>query len=607
MSLSFVKSDPSNSKIAMLIGITLVLSFIYFARVIVIPIALAVLITFLLVPTVNWLERWYFSRVPAVITVTCLSLGLFLGVTFAITQQINSLIDSYPEYEENIAAKIAQYNERGRDGMLDKFHIVAERLYEQLDQAKKKTGTDLQTSKDNEISQAQPVKIVQDGSLGVSELWNIVSPVLEPLANLGLVIVLVIFMLINREDLRDRFISLVGVNQLTDTTRALEDAGERISRYLLMQLLINCGYGVAVGLGLWLIGVPYALLWGSFAALLRYIPYLGAWLSALLPIALSLLISPEWNTAFMVIALFLALELITNMVFEPLLYGRGIGVSQAALLITVAFWTWLWGPVGLILASPLTVCLAVLGRYVPFLRFLDILLGDRPTLSPVHRYYQRLLAKDEDEASDIVETHINKDSLVTALDNIVIPALTLARIDLRAGKLDEESHQAIINLSREILENQPNTFLTANELSPNTITAKSSQDARTSVLVIPARDASDELIADIFASLVDPNRFDIYKTSSSVMVSEILALIETQPPHVLVILSIPPGGIAHIRYVCKRIISHYPELRVVVGRLGLYTEDHEDNRRRLTEGTENHIVFSLTDTVSELNKLSTLD
>lgn len=600
----FIKSDLSNSKISMLIGIALVLSFMYWARVIVIPVALAVLITFLLVPTVNWLEKWHFSRVPAVIIVTFFSLSFFLGASYTITQQINSLIDSYPEYEENITAKITQYNERGRDSLLDKFHSVAERLYEQLDQAKNKADSGVLTSKENEASNAQPVRIVQDGSYGLSDLWHIAVPVFEPLANLGLVIALIIFMLINREDLRDRFITLVGVNQLTDTTRALEDAGERIGRYLLMQFLINCGYGIAVGIGLWLIGVPYAVLWGSLAALLRYIPYLGAWLSALFPIALSLLISPEWSIALMVIALFLILELIANMVAEPLLYGRGIGVSQAALLITVAFWTWLWGPVGLILASPLTVCLAVLGRYVPFLKFLDIILGDRPTLSPVHRYYQRLLAKDEDEASNIIESYTETESTGNVLDDIIIPTLALARIDLRSGKLDEISQKEMINLSREVLENH--LALVSYE-SNNSSTESNLLKTKTKVLAIPVHDASDELAVDMLPSLIDSNRFEIHTASSGTMVSDMLTLIETQSPDVLVLLSIPPGGIAHTRYACKRVVSRFPKLRIVVGRLGLYVEDQEYNRKRLAEIGESHVVFSLGEVVSELNKISTLD
>ena len=295
---------------------------------------------------------------------------------YGVTRQISSLLDEYPKYEQNVTAKITKLRERGRTGLLDKVEIVSDRLSQQL---ARKRVQDMSVD-EVELAQAQPVRVVEDGAFSLSQLWSVAGPVLEPIALAGLVLVLVLFMLINREDLRDRLISLVGVGQLAGTTRALEEAGERLSRYLLLQLIINTGFGVAVAIGLWLIGLPYAPLWGFFAALLRYIPYLGPWLAALLPLALSVLISRDWSVALMVVALFGALELVTNMLIEPLAYGRGIGVSQAALLVAVAFWTWLWGPVGLVLASPLTVCLVVLGRYVPSLKFLDTLLGDRPTL-----------------------------------------------------------------------------------------------------------------------------------------------------------------------------------------------------------------------------------
>lgn len=611
MKLSFVKSDTSYSFISMLISIALVLAFMYWARVIVIPVALSILITFLLVPTVNWLEKIYIPRVLAVILMTVISLSLFLGATYAITKQIDSLVDSYPQYEDNITAKISQINEQGSSGLFDKFHSVAERLYEQLEQAQKDSKIQkISSSGSQEASHAQPVKIVEDSPFHFSALWGIAGPVLEPLANIGLVIVLIIFMLINREDLRDRFIALVGIGQMTDTTRALEDAGDRISRYLLIQLFINCCYGMAVGIGLWLIGVPYFILWGSFAALLRYIPYLGAWLSALLPIALSLLISPDWSIALMVIALFLMLELVTNMIAEPMLYGRGIGVSQAALLVTVAFWAWLWGPIGLILASPLTVCLAVLGRHVPFLKFLDILLGDRPTLSSSQRYYQRLLAKDEDEASDIIERYIEDDSMVHAFDKIIIPALSLARADLRSGKLDELSHKEMVELSGSILEDQRSEMYVIE--SKEKKTEKESNDGATSplpvtsVLAVPARDSTDKLLVDALSMLLDPSRFEIHASPGGI-VYDILADVKRRTPDVLVILSVPPGGVAHVRHICKRITARFPDLRIVVGRLGLYEEDQEENRRRLSEVGADYIVFSLADVVSELNKLSTLD
>ena len=300
---------------------------------------------------------------------------------------MGSLLDAYPQYEDNILSKLDRLSEREPGGLLDKLQAVTERITEQL--TDNPLIEDLPTDKKEKIS-AQPVRIVNDGPFQLSQVWSIFGPMLEPLANAGLIIVLVCFMLLNREDLRDRVISLIGVEQIPQTTRAFEEAGERVSKYLLMQLLINVGYGVAVALGLWLIGVPYAPLWGFFGMLLRYIPYLGPWLTAILPIMLSLLITPDWSLSIMVFAMFCILELITNMIIEPMLYGRGIGVSQAALLVCIAFWTWLWGAIGLILASPLTVCIVVLGRYVPQLKFLETILGDRPTLSLEQRFYQRL-------------------------------------------------------------------------------------------------------------------------------------------------------------------------------------------------------------------------
>jgi predicted PurR-regulated permease PerM len=249
------------------------------------------------------------------------------------------------------------------------------------------------------------------------------GPLLGPFAAGGLIIVLVIFMLINREDMRNRLIALIGHGQLTATTHALEEASDRISRYLLMQLILNGAFGIAVSLGLLLIGVPYAPLWGFFAAVLRYIPYLGSWLSALLPIAMSLLVSDSWTQPILIAVLFLALELPINLFVEPWLYGRRTGVSEAALLVAVAFWAWLWGPVGLILASPLTACLVVLGKYVPALSFFNTLLGDRPVLDPPIRYYQRLLARDHDEAVEIAEEQSKNSSVEAVYDQVLVPAL----------------------------------------------------------------------------------------------------------------------------------------------------------------------------------------
>ena len=281
----------------MLIALALVLGFLYWARVIIIPVALSILLTFLLSPIVSWLQQHGIARVVAVALASSLALSSIVGAMWGITNQMGSLLDAYPQYENNILSKINQLTERERDGLLDKLQAVTERITEQLtDNPAIEDSLPIPTDKKEKID-AQPVRIVNDGPFQLSQLWSLFGPMLEPLANAGLIIVLVCFMLLNREDLRDRVISLIGVEQIAHTTRAFEDAGERVSRYLLMQLLINVGYGIAVALGLWLIGVPYAALWGFFGALLRYIPYLGPWLTAILPIMLSLLISPDWSLA----------------------------------------------------------------------------------------------------------------------------------------------------------------------------------------------------------------------------------------------------------------------------------------------------------------------
>ena len=610
-----VDSPPALTRsMPILFGVALVLTFLFLAKVVVIPVALAILLTFLLAPLVNLLQRRGLPRVPAVVLVTVLALGAVVGAAFAVTQQISSLLDSYPRYEQNINAKIDGLRSRGRDGMIDKMQAVSERITRQLE----RPGMTPLPPVDAEVRQAQPVRIIDDyGPFRLSQLWTVAGPLLSPLANFGLVLVLVIFMLIKREDLRDRVISLIGQAQLADTTRALEDAGERISRYLLMQLLINVGYGVAVMLGLWAIGVPYAPLWGFFAALLRYIPYLGPWLAAMLPIALSLLISRDWSTALLVIGLFGVLELITNMLIEPVLYGRGIGVSQAALLVAVAFWTWLWGPVGLVLASPLTVCLVVLGKHVPFLKFLDTLLGDRPALSPPYRFYQRLLAKDEDEAAEFAEEQLGEGTLVQVYDDVIVPTLALARHDHRNAKLDARAQQELAVASREIVEGlgrqSRNGEIGSDNKKENAgdaagIDVADTQVATpTRVLVVPARDVSDEVAVAMLRELIDPQRYAWSAATAASMASDVIALVEQEAPAILCIASVPPGGLAHTKYLCKRVRARFPQLRIVVGRYSLLPEGIAKNREQLSAAGANSVSFTLAETLVQLQQLATLD
>ncbi|WP_208108715.1 AI-2E family transporter [Cognatilysobacter terrigena] len=575
-----------------LVGAALVLGFLYWAKVIVIPVALAILFTFLLTPPAHYLERRGVSRVVSSALMTILALALAIGAGVAVTRQIGSLLDAYPRYEPNVTAKIEQLRARGRTGLLDKMQVVAERISVQLD----RRGPAPMTQAEREVARAQPVRIVQQEPVRLSQLWAIAGPLLEPLAGLGLVLVLVMFMLIHREDLRDRVISLVGVDQLAGTTRALEDAGQRVGRYLLMQLMVNSGYGLSVAIGLWAIGVPYALLWGFFAAVLRYIPYLGSWLAAFMPVALSLLITREWTTALLVVGLFGTLELITNMLVEPWVYGRGMGVSQAALLIAVAFWTWLWGPIGLVLASPLTVCLVVLGRYVPFLKFLDTLLGDTPPLAPAHRFYQRLLAQDDTEAADLLDDYAALDGLDRAYDEIVVPTLAHAREDLRQGRLQAPDHARVIDEAHALVDAHRRL------IRPDDMVGGD----RMRVLAIPVRDAVDEVAVSMLGKLVDMGRIEWNAASSAVLASDVVGHIRDANVDAIVLVSVPPGGLAHVRYLVKRLGSELGGVPLLIVRPGLAGDAQVRQRRELAELGVARLAATLGAAVSELRKMTAL-
>ena len=617
-----------------LVGLAIVLGFLYWARVVLIPVALAILLTFLLAPVVSWLQRRKLGRTPAVILVTLFTLATAAGVGWAVTHQITDLIDTYPRYEENINAKIASFRARGREGIVDKAQALAQRIASEIEETEAAPVPQAQAG-----PPPQPVRIVsEEGPFGLSNIWSVAGPLLEPIANAGLVLVLMIFMLINREDLRDRVIALIGEVQLTETTRAFDDAGERISRYLLMQLIVNTGFGIAVMLGLLVIGVPYAPLWGFFAAVFRYIPYLGPWLAALLPIALSLLISRDWSTALAVIGLFAVLELVTNMAIEPMVYGRGIGVSQAALLVSVAFWTWFWGPVGLILASPLTVCLVVLGKHVPFLRFFETMLGDRPALDPPVRYYQRLLAHDQDEAAELAEEQATTVPLETVYDQLLLPALSLARADQRADKLEADDQAYIVQATRQIAEELARRARIASakqlvaddkadakearaeakaeakeakaegraENLPAEVAAVEPVASRVKIVVCPSRDATDETAMAMLLELIDPLRYECMTASTSHLASDVVALLEREVPAILCIASVPPGGLAQTKYICLRARARFPDLKIVIGRWGLLGQELEKNRAQLVTAGADRVGTHLAETVVHLDQVAAI-
>jgi hypothetical protein len=388
------------------------------------------------------------------------------------------------------------------------------------------------------------------------------------------------------------------------TTKALDDAGQRISRYLLAQFCLNVGFGVVIGIGLYFIGVPHALLWGFLASVLRYIPYVGPWIAAIFPVTLSLLISPGWVQPILVVLLFVTFELISNLIVEPLVYGQSIGVSQAALIVAIAFWTWLWGPMGLVLAAPLTVCLVVLGKYVPQLKFFDILLGDEPPLSAEMNFYQRLLARDPDEASDIVREQLQTLSLGEVFDRVLIPAMILAKRDEASDRLASEEAEYIVHVTKEIVDEQDVPEVTDESLSAED-TARQEQRPKLRILGCPASDDADEAALVMLGRLLDSKLAELDVVNTLPLVSEIVAKVEAERPSIVCIATLPPGGLARTRLLCKRLRSSRPGLKIVVGRWGLRSGADSNREQFLAVGAD-YFGTTLEETVTQLVQLSQL-
>ena len=347
----------------------------------------------------------------------------------------------------------------------------------------------------------------------------------------GIVVVLVIFFLVRREDLRDRFIRLTGKNQATVTTQMLGDAAARVSRYLSMLFLINTAFGVAVGLGLHLIGVPNAILWGIMAATLRFVPYIGPWIAAVAPTGLAMAISAGWLAPILTLGLFVVLELFCGNVLEPWLYGKGTGVSAVAVLVAAVFWTWLWGIVGLLLATPLTVCLLVIGKHVPQLSFLHVLLGNEPVFEPKRRVYQRLLAGDQEEAGELVDDDLESRPLVEVYDTLLIPALALAETDWHHGELDGARHDFILQSLKEMIHERAED---EEEVPAKEVIVEGNRVSacgwRPCILCLPARDEADEIAAMMLAQLLASGECLVQSVAFTATASEVMDLVARANP-----------------------------------------------------------------------------
>ena len=401
------------SAVATAILTAIVIMVLYFGREIIIPIALAILLSFVLAPLVGLLQRLRIPRGLAVVSVVTIAFALIFAMGSLLASQLTLLAGDLPRYQSTISEKIQSFRETtaGR-GTLERASGMLKDLSKELDKPKEAA-----TAPEGSLSSRAPtplkpvpVEVRQPDPGALESLQSLISPLLHPLATTGIIVIFVIFILLQREDLRNRLIRLAGSHDLQRTTAALDDAASRLSRLFLIQLLLNGSFGVIIGLGLWLIGVPSAILWGILAAILRFVPYIGAAIAAAFPLALAVAVDPTWTMLLWTVALFVVVEPVVGHVIEPMVYGHSTGLSPVAVVASATFWTALWGPIGLVLATPLTVCLVVLGRHVERLEFLDVMFGDRPALSPPEIFYQRMLAGDPTEASEKAEEFLKERS-----------------------------------------------------------------------------------------------------------------------------------------------------------------------------------------------------
>lgn len=446
-----LSTAQEQSRLPALAAIAAAIAILYFAQDVFLPLAIAVLLTFMLAPIVSILRRVGLPRLPAIITAVTGGFLIIAMFGLILAFQVNQVGQNIATYQYNIVEKIRAIKDAGSDNsLLSRLNSLAERIGAEISHDKEENST----TKVSGQSERKPILVeIFSQRNPIETLETIVGPLIGPIATLGLVIVVVVFMLLEREELRDRFIRLVGYGDLHRTTSALQEAGNRVGRYLLTQLLVNISYGVPLGIGLWILGIPNALLWGMLAIVLRFAPYIGPVIAAIMPLFLAFAIAPGWDLILWTIALFVIIELISNNLIEPWLYGTRTGLSPLAIIVSAIFWTWLWGPIGLVLSTPMTVCLVVLGRYVPQFRFLEILFGSEPVLNPEERLYQRLLVGDAGEATDNAVELLSDQFLVEYYGNVAIPALLLAEHDRIRGVLKDAQVRQIFQSSSLLIEN----------------------------------------------------------------------------------------------------------------------------------------------------------
>lgn len=597
-------------------GMLVVIAVLYFAREVLIPVAVAFVLTFALSPLVLALQRRGLKRVPAVLVVVTLVTLLLAGTSGILMLQLSNLDEDLAAKEDQIVAKVTRLKKNLKGGFVDNVTATFTRIQEKI------TEEDTKNKKPHEIvggvgpsakpgnlpgekdeptgTEADPLKVEQTTG-GIKQIMELVGPAGHHAAQGILCVMLVIFMLVQRENLRNRIVRLIGQGSLIATTRAMNEGAQRLSKFLLVQLLINTGFGVLITAGLLVMGLvgneasaltSTAVLWGVLVGALRYIPYIGIGIGGALMLAYCALMVPGWEIFFAALIWFLFLSFLGSYVAEPLLFGRSTGVSTVALLVGLGFWTWLWGAIGLLLSVPLTVALVVLGRHVPGLAFLETLLGENPEIHPEVTFYQRLLARDADEADELVDHYLAEHQPSQLFEKVLLPALLLAKQDHLRGQLSDGDLRFVSRTLKEVLED----LRPAREAEGATTPGIPPTNKNTIYLLgCPGHDEVDEMALLLLEGLMEPSGYDIEVIPDEALTSEILEQIRRRPPTVVCIASLPPAGLAPTRYLCKRIRSQCPNVRIAVGYWG-GEGDIERIEERLKEAGAEFVATTLAGT-----------
>jgi predicted PurR-regulated permease PerM len=561
----------------------IVIAALYVGREVFVPLALAILLSFALGPFVMLLRRWHFGRVPSIIAAVMLAFLLISSIGVLLGTQLVEFAQTLPQYETNIAQKIQSLRSTAADsGIVGRASAMLKELGNEITKKTERVGDDTKAStpgigRDDGARRPVLVEIQQADPGPLQIIERVVRPLLLPLTTTGIVIVFVIFFLLQREDMRDRFIRLAGSRDLQRTTEALDDAARRLSRYLLMQTAINAGFGLLVGAGLWFVGVPNPALLGVLAMLLRFVPYVGPVIAAALAAAVAVAVAPGWSMLLWTTALFAVAEFITGQIVEPHLYSHSTGLSAVAVVVAAVFWTWLWGPVGLLLSTPLTVCLVVLGRHVDRLEFLDVLLGNQPALAPEESFYQRMLAGDPDEAADQAEKFLKEKPLAAYYDEIAIRGLALAQADVNRGMLDHRHRVQI----KQAVDGVIDDLSDYNDASPTSVAEPATTAATPSpilseeelspawrkgaVMCIAGRGSLDEAAAAMLAQLLERHGIGAQVVASDAASAANLFALDATGVQLACLSYLEPGGFTNARYLARRLRRKLPGARIFIG------------------------------------------